>query len=280
MEDQLKQKEKLMNEEKNAIIHLESRCQYLELRNNELESLVNTLRKRLEDSIHRQTNCPTDHPTVNTCTYNKIQDHFNDRITAMHEKMTTIVFNQIDKQLDALNNNLDLVNGIQPPQNPNTTKEPNHQDQHPHKSVPTDRPIYQQNHVTERKQQMNHLHGQPRTPFIPNLRRPTNTTQNNNVNLNYPTIRTENAIGQPLIYAQIPPTTINGTNPYHHRVNTQRNGRNATQTGYGRTTNNPHSTHTVYNQSTFDKTTQRVQDTNAHQKNHFLGYISLQNQFR
>ena len=48
-EDQLKVREIVINDEKQKCIQLETRCQNLETRNYELEALVRTMKKRLDD---------------------------------------------------------------------------------------------------------------------------------------------------------------------------------------------------------------------------------------
>ncbi|CAG2206321.1 unnamed protein product [Mytilus edulis] len=54
-EEHLKMKEKIFKEEQSKIVLLETRCQYLESKNCELESLVNTMKRRLDMNITTNT---------------------------------------------------------------------------------------------------------------------------------------------------------------------------------------------------------------------------------
>lgn len=99
-EEQLKLKEKQLNEDKNIIVKLESRCQYLESRNSELEMTIRTLKNQLElEGLHNHT---SPHQPVKSDINQKMQEQFNLRLLAVHEKMTNIVFDQIEYQLESV----------------------------------------------------------------------------------------------------------------------------------------------------------------------------------
>ncbi|CAC5412694.1 unnamed protein product [Mytilus coruscus] len=113
-EEQLKLREKVVNEYKKERILLETRCQRLEARNCELEQTVKSLRKSIEMSnlseetsrnepVHTNVRHPmqTCQPVMNDV-FNIMQTQLNNKVLALHEKLTNIVFSKIDKQLDKI----------------------------------------------------------------------------------------------------------------------------------------------------------------------------------
>jgi len=104
-EDQLKVREKIINDEKQKRIQLETRCQNLEARNYELEALVRTMKKRLDDPNDQNETLNSEKPG-NPDVASKMREKINTKILAMHEKLTDIVFDQIDTQLNMMAQNL------------------------------------------------------------------------------------------------------------------------------------------------------------------------------
>ncbi|CAG2250966.1 unnamed protein product [Mytilus edulis] len=99
-EEQLKIKEKTLKEDQAKAIQLETRVQYLEARNFELESM----RRRLEEL---QGNCSTadnkkqpgeEQPGI----FEQMQKKLNNRMMTIHEKLASMVMDQVEKQIDAV----------------------------------------------------------------------------------------------------------------------------------------------------------------------------------
>ena len=115
-EEQLKLKEKSMQEYRNEKIMLEIRCQQLEARNFELEQTVKLLKRRLEcdetmsskqpevnkgSPVHslkpeNQSNYEEDDPLLT------VRKHLNNRMANLQTKLTNIVFDEMEKQLDKI----------------------------------------------------------------------------------------------------------------------------------------------------------------------------------
>lgn len=104
MEEQIKQREKSAQETNNNRTKLESRCQELEATNYELVQTVKTLIRRI-DSIEYIS---TDEKYKQKSKINnniisdeeKMSDYFNHRFMRLHRKMTDLVFDKIEKQID------------------------------------------------------------------------------------------------------------------------------------------------------------------------------------
>jgi len=104
MEEQIKQREKSAQETNNNRTKLESRCQELEATNYELEQTVKTLIRRIDsieyihnDEKHKQKS-KIDNNTISD--EEKMSDYFNHRFMRLHRKMTDLVFDKIEKQID------------------------------------------------------------------------------------------------------------------------------------------------------------------------------------
>ena len=83
---------------------METYCNKLEVKNTELELLVKTLQRRIEQ--HEQS---SDNPsilpvnaTINSDINSRMTEQHN-KILAVHDKITNMVFEQIDKQLELVN---------------------------------------------------------------------------------------------------------------------------------------------------------------------------------
>ena len=91
---------------------LESRCQELESRNYELEQTVKTLMKRIESieltNIHdnrsetNKGNSGTKHDANFSRNNDSMADYFNHRFMRMHQKLTDVVFDNIEKHIDCM----------------------------------------------------------------------------------------------------------------------------------------------------------------------------------
>ena len=104
MEEQIKQREKSAQEANNNRTKLESRCQELEATNYELEQTVKTLIRRIDsieyihnDEKHKQKS-KIDNNIISD--EEKMSDYFNHRFMRLHRKMTDLVFDKIEKQID------------------------------------------------------------------------------------------------------------------------------------------------------------------------------------
>ncbi|CAG2248153.1 unnamed protein product [Mytilus edulis] len=80
-EEHLKNERKIFKDEQSKIVLLESRCQYLESKNCELESLVNTMKRRLDMNTSTNINNPQgmEHSTPLN---DQMQGKINNRILA------------------------------------------------------------------------------------------------------------------------------------------------------------------------------------------------------
>ena len=109
MEELIKQKEKAAQEVYNNRTKLESRCRELESRNYELEQTVKTLMKRIESleltNIHdsRSETNKGNSGTKNDANFSRnndsMADYFNHRFMRMHQKLTAVVFDNIEKHI-------------------------------------------------------------------------------------------------------------------------------------------------------------------------------------
>ena len=112
MEELIKQKEKAAQEVNNNRTKLESRCQELESRNYELEQTVKTLMKRIESleltNIHdnRSETNKGNSGTKNDANFSRnndsMADYFNHRFIRMHQKLTDVVFDNIEKHINCM----------------------------------------------------------------------------------------------------------------------------------------------------------------------------------
>jgi hypothetical protein len=111
MEELIKQKEKAAQEVNNRT-KLESRCQELESRNYELDQTVKTIMKRIESleltNIHdNRSETNKDNSGANndgnfSCNNDSMADYFNHRFMSMHQKLTDVVFDKIEKHIDRM----------------------------------------------------------------------------------------------------------------------------------------------------------------------------------
>ena len=84
---------------------LETRCQQLEARNFELEQTAKLLKRRLESENHLAAP-----PTYNMCKpptssqdiYYKMKQELDQKLANLHTKLSNIVLNEMDKQLDKI----------------------------------------------------------------------------------------------------------------------------------------------------------------------------------
>lgn len=104
MEEQIKQREKSEEETNNNRTKLESRCQELETTNYELEQTVKTLIRRIDsieyiytDEKYKQKS-KIDNNIISD--EEKMSGYFNHRFMRLHRKMTDLVFDKIEKQID------------------------------------------------------------------------------------------------------------------------------------------------------------------------------------
>ena len=106
-EEQMTMKEKSLFELDNNRILLESRCQQLEARNFELEQTVKLFKSLIQandDLII--TNDPKSH-VPNTQThelnvYGKMKQQIDSRVAEMHLKLTSVVLDEMDRQVDKI----------------------------------------------------------------------------------------------------------------------------------------------------------------------------------
>ena len=104
MEEQIKQRDKSAQETNNNRTKLESRCQELETMNYELEQTVKTLIRRIDsieyiytDEKYKQKS-KIDNNIISD--EEKMSGYFNHRFMRLHRKMTDLVFDKIEKQID------------------------------------------------------------------------------------------------------------------------------------------------------------------------------------
>lgn len=106
-EEQLKLKEKSLNELSSERISLESRCQQLEARNFELEQTVNILKRRIDSNNNASLPSEPKSQNVNeqkddNDAYRKMKHQIDNRIAEMHTKLSNMVLDEMDKQLDKI----------------------------------------------------------------------------------------------------------------------------------------------------------------------------------
>ncbi|VDI13607.1 Hypothetical predicted protein [Mytilus galloprovincialis] len=103
-EEQLKIREKTLKEDQAKSILLETRVQYLEARNFELESLVTTMRRRLEELQGNSSTADNkkqpgeEQPGI----FEQMQKKLNNRMMTIHEKLASMVMDQVEKQIDSV----------------------------------------------------------------------------------------------------------------------------------------------------------------------------------
>ncbi|CAC5418407.1 unnamed protein product [Mytilus coruscus] len=105
-EEHLKMKEKIFKDEQSKIVLLQTRCQYLESKNCELESLVNTMKHRLD--MNTYTNNIEGVGLSSTPLNEQMQRKINNRILAFHEKLTNLVMDQVENQLQKVAESLNI----------------------------------------------------------------------------------------------------------------------------------------------------------------------------
>jgi hypothetical protein len=101
IEETLKIREKSLTEQRKSRIEMETYCNKLEAKNTELELLVKTLQRRIEQHEQSSGN-PSISPlnaTINSDINSRMKEQHNNKILAVHDKITNMVFDQIDKQL-------------------------------------------------------------------------------------------------------------------------------------------------------------------------------------
>jgi hypothetical protein len=84
---------------------METYCNKLDAKNTELELLVKTLQRSIEQHEQSSDN-PSISPvnaTTNSDINSKMKEQLNNKILAVHDKITNIFFDQIDKQLELVN---------------------------------------------------------------------------------------------------------------------------------------------------------------------------------
>ena len=84
---------------------METYCNKLEAKNTELELMIKTLQRSIEQ--HEQSSVNPSTSPVNTTTNSginsRMKEQLNNNILAVHDKITNMVFDQIDKQLELVN---------------------------------------------------------------------------------------------------------------------------------------------------------------------------------
>jgi hypothetical protein len=81
---------------------METYCNKLEAKNTELELLVKTLQRSIEQYEQSSDNPPIApvNATTNSDINSTMKEQLNNTILAVHDTITNIVFDQIDKQLE------------------------------------------------------------------------------------------------------------------------------------------------------------------------------------
>lgn len=167
-QEQLKLKEKSLNELSSERISLESRCQQLEARNFELEQTVNILKRRIDSNNNASLPSEPKSQNVNeqkddNDAYRKMKHQIDNRIAEMHTKLSNMVLDEMDKQLDKIKLFEDPVSKVN--QNPDpkispdqeTMVQPTIQHESTKSKVTSDRQtIKQQNYIG---QPLFHLRG-------------------------------------------------------------------------------------------------------------------------
>jgi len=104
-EDQLKMKEKSLQEFKNEKIMLETRCQHLEARNFELEQTVKLLKRRMEsnnDIAMPYTSNISEPSHKNDDVFSTMKQQLDQKLGKLHTKLSTIVIDEMERQLDKI----------------------------------------------------------------------------------------------------------------------------------------------------------------------------------
>ena len=104
-EEQLKIKEKSLNQMLNDKVTLETRCQQLEARNFELEQTVKLLRRRIEsdDKLNMPNATESHDPTVGSQDkYSKMKEQLDAKLVNLHTKLSNIVLDEMDRQIDKI----------------------------------------------------------------------------------------------------------------------------------------------------------------------------------
>lgn len=108
LEETLKIREKSLTEQRKSRIEMETYCNKLEAKNTELELMVKTLQRSIEQ--HEQSSDNPSMSTVNATTNldinSRMKEQFNNKILAVHDKITNMVFDQIEKQLELVNTSM------------------------------------------------------------------------------------------------------------------------------------------------------------------------------
>lgn len=104
-EEQLKLKSKSLQELANEKILLETKCQQLEARNFELEQTVKLLKRRIESNEQIDIQ-PTSNTRISQDNDNdpflKMKHDLDQRLAKLHSKLSNIVLDEMDKQLDKI----------------------------------------------------------------------------------------------------------------------------------------------------------------------------------
>ena len=84
---------------------METYCNKLEAKNTELELMVKTLQLSIEQHEQSSDNPSTSpvNTTTNSDINSRMKEQLNNKILAVHDKITNMVFEQIDKQLELVN---------------------------------------------------------------------------------------------------------------------------------------------------------------------------------
>ena len=84
---------------------METYCNKLEAKNTELELMVKTLQRSIEQHEQSSDNPSTSpvNTTTNSDINSRMKEQLNNKILAVHDKITNMVFEQIDKQLELVN---------------------------------------------------------------------------------------------------------------------------------------------------------------------------------
>ena len=105
VEDQLKMKEKALQEFKNEKIMLETRCQQLEARNFELEQTVKMLKRRMESNndIAMPYAPNIGEPSHrNEDAFSTMKQQLDQKLGKLYTKLSTIVMDEMERQLDKI----------------------------------------------------------------------------------------------------------------------------------------------------------------------------------
>jgi hypothetical protein len=105
LEETLKIREKSLTEQRKSRIKMETYCNKLEAKNTELELMIKTLQRSIEQHEQSSDNPSTSpvNTTTNSGINSRMKEQLNNNILAVHDKITNMVFDQIDKQLELVN---------------------------------------------------------------------------------------------------------------------------------------------------------------------------------